>query len=291
MRKYKCNDYHACGSRIKSEAHSRNLSNEDMRKILQFTNIKNVSYVYAGTSISDDVIEILHKIWGLRIDYLLCNDDFPTNEDKNNYYISAEQSQYNNAIKYLETLGYTFEINLYWICTPTALHKRYKEFSIYVACEDKEYFDFCIKEKKSYSEKYIFKLKDYPIKEYGHYKNYFYDIEDFMDDSNILFDKTKNNSSALFKNGIMLYNSDGSEYLQVLYDVKQGNKHIDYVTLDYAKVFFSNFDCVCKQTVKSMLSFNSVSKYQDLVDDKSRLPIFETLKNAIEISDNILPFQ
>lgn len=297
--KYKCKDITACGKRIKYEARKRRLTNEDMRELLCFANVKSVSAVYSGTTISDSVIDILSKTWNLRKEYLLCDDDYETWQDKQNALLTNNQLDYTCVINYLKSLGYEFEINIYWICTPAALHDKYKIFDSYISQNDREYFNYCISNMDSDDDisRLLFKLvnlsvEDF-IKENAEYID-FLDYEDYVPFDNMLFNGTKNNNQALFNNGILFDDSLENNRIQMMYDLKKDGKHVEYITLEYAKTFFMNLDNICKSSVEVMLSYNHVAmRSMDMLQprDNSHLDLYKKLDNIVKCTNDDLPFK
>ena len=272
--KYKHKNITACGKRIKDEACKRNLSNEDMRCILHFANVKNVSYVYSGKSISDNTIDILCNLWGLRRDYLLCNDDYPTDEDKYNALFLSEQIQYKAAIKYLNTLGIELDVNLYWICSPKAFKSNYKRYRSYIMPSELEHFNNCIINIDSYAKydyigAFLFKLDNYPIKDlldsYDDFEGY-----EAYDKGNYIFDNTKTNYHSLFIDGVITDINDGRnviDQLRILYDVTINGVHKDYMTTETARTMFNAIDSSCTNTVNALLAFAGSLESRTQYDD------------------------
>lgn len=295
MKKYKCNDYYACGQRIKSHAAEKKLKRSDMLSILHYEKEETISAIYSGKSISDDVIEILSNLWGLRIDYLLCNDDYPTEEDKYNFLLLKEQKEFLTAINYLKSIGYEFNVGVYWICSPAILHERIDDYKPYISNKDTDFLKYCIEKLDNFdiTTPLLFHLRDFSIKDFlfknNDYASYL-DFEDFISFDNMLFDNTKSNNRAIFKSGVLFDNSNFLDKLQVLYDVKFNNKHIDYISLDYAKVLFKNIDDICRCSIQSMLSYSAISSPTHNLCDNTKLDLYKTLDRSIICNNENMPF-
>lgn len=94
------------GKRLKAEAHKRNIKNQDMADLIGYSSGKQISPIYQGRfQITEDRIDILCKEWGVRKNYLLCIDDWETEEEMLIYSKNIDINSLKACLTYLETLG------------------------------------------------------------------------------------------------------------------------------------------------------------------------------------------
>lgn len=97
---------------------------------------KTISHYCTGRQIpSDIVIEKLSKKWGIREEYIRCEDDFKTDADILHAieHQNSEDFLYQKA--YLETLGFKTNLKYTLFCSKTAVYRN-KEVLIPFLCED-----------------------------------------------------------------------------------------------------------------------------------------------------------
>lgn len=95
------------GKRLKEEAKRHNEKNVTMAYILSYKNANTISEFYSGNrKLSDDRYEILCKRWGVRKEYLMCEDEWRTAEDMLIGISIKDIESFRLSIKYIESLGY-----------------------------------------------------------------------------------------------------------------------------------------------------------------------------------------
>ena len=112
-------------NRVKQEMKSRKdgtgkdgrFTNYDLAKVLLYSHEKSVSKFLHGESIARDRAEYLADFFGVRLEYLLGNDDWRTEEDKLNQLDIISSKKYQATISFLHFLGYDLEIMPYWHTT------------------------------------------------------------------------------------------------------------------------------------------------------------------------------
>lgn len=94
------------GKRLKGEAQARGIKNPQMAKIIGYSDGRQVSPIYSGKKpLTDDRYEILSKEWGVRVEFLKCDDNYRTDADC----LAGESEQRIKtalaAIEYLRSIG------------------------------------------------------------------------------------------------------------------------------------------------------------------------------------------
>lgn len=95
------------GKRLKEEAKRHGMTCPDMAELLGYSlDGKQISAIYSGyRKLSDDRFATLSKTWGVREDYLRCNDDWRTDEDALAAAHLSDTEHFSTCLKYLESLG------------------------------------------------------------------------------------------------------------------------------------------------------------------------------------------
>lgn len=98
------------GSRIKAEARSHGLKNDAMAEILHYSWGKTVSDIYSGKrKLTEDRLNTLTKLWGVRKNYLRGIDDWRTDADMLKYAHIDDVKAFSACREYLHTIGIDLE--------------------------------------------------------------------------------------------------------------------------------------------------------------------------------------
>lgn len=259
MKKYVCNDYGACGQRIKNEAKLRQLRRINMMEILHFANPENVSSVYSGKTISDDVIETLSRLWGLRIEYLLCADDWKTVADMEKGVKASNISEYDTIIHYLGSIGLSLLPTVYWVCNPRELYWNYWDMEKYMTETGKNYavsiIDIPISPK---CDEYVQEQFEEEAWQYSDDEHDIY-IElksNPYDDMKNLSEITKNENEEDYRNYRRIGEyKDGIETpdIEILYQIEYEGEKIGTLEVSKIQSFFAHIDAMCKTSIQTVL--------------------------------------
>lgn len=99
------------GARLKKEAGLHNLKRSEMRELLAYEKEESVSAVYSGKQTpTPDKIKKLAETWGLRENYLICADDWRTEDDKLSALHAENTKEYRVVIDFFRYIGVNLEL-------------------------------------------------------------------------------------------------------------------------------------------------------------------------------------
>lgn len=120
------------GQRLKQLAKEHNLTREDMSELINYS-CGHISRFYNGTiKIPDNAAQILSNLWNIRKEFILCEDDFRTDED---IYLSLNENSVKDmqiTIEYLKTLGLVLRPYTTLTCPLTALYRHFSQIQSYI---------------------------------------------------------------------------------------------------------------------------------------------------------------
>lgn len=120
------------GQRLKKLAKEHGFTREDMAEKLNYS-CGHISRFYKGTiEIPDNVAQALSKLWNIRKEYILCEDDFKTDEEMYSYMNETSIKEMQAAIDYLKTLGIVFRPCTALTCSLTALYRHWIQMQEYI---------------------------------------------------------------------------------------------------------------------------------------------------------------
>ncbi len=120
------------GSRLKRLAKEHRLTRGDMAEIISYS-CGHISRFYKGTmEIPDSAAQILSDLWGIRKEYILCEDDFKTDDEMYSYMNESAIKDMQTAIDYLKTLGIVFRPCTAFVCPLTALYQHWMQMQEYI---------------------------------------------------------------------------------------------------------------------------------------------------------------
>ena len=120
------------GQRLKRRAKERARTREDMAEKLNYS-CGHISRFYKGTiEIPDNVAQALSELWNIRKEYILCEDDFKTDEEMYSYMNETSIKEMQAAIDYLKTLGIVFRPCTALACSLTALYRHWIQMQEYI---------------------------------------------------------------------------------------------------------------------------------------------------------------
>lgn len=120
------------GQRLKQLAKEYSLTREDMSEIINYS-CGHISRFYNGSmEIPDNAAQILSKLWNIRKEYILCEDDFKTDEEMYLYLKNTSIKEMQAAIDYLETLEVILRPQTMLSCSLTSLYKHFEQIKCYI---------------------------------------------------------------------------------------------------------------------------------------------------------------
>lgn len=120
------------GNRLKQLAKEYGFTRENMSEAINYS-CGHISRLYSGVSeIPDSAAQILSDLWHIRKEYILCEDDFRTDEEMYSYLNDNSIKEMQAAISYLETLGLFLHPCTVLSCPITTIYRHLEELSKYV---------------------------------------------------------------------------------------------------------------------------------------------------------------
>lgn len=120
------------GNRLKQLAKEHGFTREDISKAINYS-CGHISRFYSGVlEIPDNVAQILSDFWHIRKEYILCEDDFRTDEEMYSYLNENSIKEMQAAISYLETLGLFLRPCTILDCPLTTIYTHLEELSKYI---------------------------------------------------------------------------------------------------------------------------------------------------------------
>lgn len=236
------------GARVKILAKENGDKAEVLANCL-FCTKEQISRYYNGhCTISRDRITILAKRWNIREEYLLCEDDFKTNDEL--YAVLKENNIKNmqHAIDYLESLGLYLKPYTKLHCSLTSFKKHIDELKPYI--------------KKDAFEK-LMKQYDFNLPNDEFYKKYFSErcsVELFKPLPHLPFlDKENISKGEHIPHATFIQAGDENNILQQNYNVNLGfavyyqNKFIRTICVDNLQEFIEQLDNYTKCTIETLL--------------------------------------
>ena len=120
------------GARLKWLAKENGLTREELGEITGYSS-GHISRFYNGKSeIPDNMAQTLSELWNIRKEYILCEDDFKTDEQM--YWSLNESSikEMRAAMEYLKTLGVVFRPCTILSCYLIALYDHWEQMQDYI---------------------------------------------------------------------------------------------------------------------------------------------------------------
>lgn len=126
------------GQRLKKLAKEHGFTREDMAEKLNYS-CGHISRFYKGTiEIPDNVAQTLSELWTIRKEYILCEDDFKTDEEMYSYMNETSIKEMQAAIDYLKTLDITFRPCTVLTCPLTTLYRHWTQLKEYIKVSETE---------------------------------------------------------------------------------------------------------------------------------------------------------
>lgn len=120
------------GNRMKQLAKEHCFTREDMSETIGYS-CGHISRFYSGMiEIPDSAAQILSDLWHIRKEYILCEDDFRTDEEIYSYLNENSIKEMQAAIKYLETLDLFLHPCTVLHCPVVAIYGHLDELSGYI---------------------------------------------------------------------------------------------------------------------------------------------------------------
>lgn len=149
----------AIGKRLKQEAKERNLTNQDIADLIGYSCGKQISPIYSGKkTISKEQAERLASAWHIRVEYLLCSDDWKTESEMLEQSKTIDISNFQISRMYLESLGIVLKPHIHTILEVGAIYRNWDRIKDYLTSDSllrlQERYDFSLKPKE-FKEKYV----------------------------------------------------------------------------------------------------------------------------------------
>lgn len=120
------------GQRLKQLAKEHGLTREDIGEIINYS-CGHISRFYNGIiEIPDSAAQILSKLWNIRPEYILCEDDFKTDEEMYLYVNESSIQDMKAAMSYLQTLGIELRPHTILSCPLTELYKHFSQLKDHI---------------------------------------------------------------------------------------------------------------------------------------------------------------
>lgn len=120
------------GQRLKQLAKEHGFTREDMSEKLNYS-CGHISRFYNGSiELPDNVASVLSETWGIRKEYILCKDDFKTDDEMYLYLNETSIKDMQIAIDYLKTLGLVLRPYTTLSCSLTALYRHLSQIRNYI---------------------------------------------------------------------------------------------------------------------------------------------------------------
>lgn len=126
------------GARLKWLAKENGLTREELGEITGYSS-GHISRFYNGKSeIPDNMAQILSELWNVRKEYILCEDDFKTDEQMYSYLNENSIKEMQAAIEYLKTLGIVFRPCTVLSCDLTSLYRHWAQMQDFIKRDEIE---------------------------------------------------------------------------------------------------------------------------------------------------------
>lgn len=120
-----CVDITSCGQRVKHEAQNKGYTNQDIADLLHYSSSKQISPFYSGRQqFSDGQLEILSNALGVRKNYLLCMDNYRTDNDVIEGETELLKSKYQYTFSFLRSIGFVVEYVISDNLTPRDIYNQ-----------------------------------------------------------------------------------------------------------------------------------------------------------------------
>lgn len=120
------------GQRLKQLAKEHGFTREDMSVKLNYSS-GHISRFYNGSiELPHNVASVLAETWGIRKEYILCEDDFKTDDEMYLYLNETSIKDMQIAIDYLKTLGLVLRPCTTLSCPLTALYRHLSQIRSYI---------------------------------------------------------------------------------------------------------------------------------------------------------------
>ncbi len=124
--------HYKIGQRLKQLAKEHDCTREDLSEKINYS-CGHISRFYNGTiEIPDTAACILAELWGVRKEYILCEDDFKTDDEMYTYLNEVSVKDMQAAIDYLKTLGLLLRPYTVLSCPLTSLYHNLSEIRCYI---------------------------------------------------------------------------------------------------------------------------------------------------------------
>lgn len=262
-----CVDITTIGGRIKNEAKKRGYKNQYIADLLHLSDGHQISPLYQNRRLfSDEQIGILANAFGLRKEYLMCIDDWETNEDMEKGVKTANISEYNIIRQYLKTIGLSLLPTVYWVCNERELYCDYWNMEEHISDNGKKYAAGVI---------------DIPLP--PHNPNFVYEhfekaAWNYSDGNQNLFVELKSNPIKGMKNlNEMTKRDNGEDFdlywqytedniqIEILYKIIFNGETIGMLEVEQIRSFFKHIDAMCKTSIQTVL-FDMISNYKFMHD-------------------------
>ena len=275
------------GARLKKLAKERGLTGEAMMELLQYQG--DVHYIYTIYSGDRGLpvwrYEILSDAWGLRMEYLLCNDDHPTDEDLFRYHRVSHRisrsATYGVQRSYLSSLGIEITPVYCWKCNGAVLLHGYDRFKRYFSPVGKRDADRVLsrwfaddprEQEKIFRQlqmddsspvvaqhgkrlfginevQHLIELRDSIAINFVDAENVWCELFEGGDESSDSFDY----SAAIHMDDLeVAHEMEKISFEIVLFRVVIGDRSVGYCSLDQAAAFFALIDGNCKLLAREL---------------------------------------
>lgn len=236
------------GARLKWLAKENGLTREKLGEITGYSS-GHISRFYNGKSeIPDNMAQTLSELWNIRKEYILCEDDFKTDEQMYRSLNESSIKEMKATMEYLKTLGIVFRPCTVLSCYLTSLYKHWAQMQDYIKRDEIERLQ----------KKYNFNL---PSTEF--HKAYFseqchVELSSPLPDTPFLTLEDVSKSSRQ-ESMIILDSSSGSNPLgtgceiNLFFKVYQDNKLVRSITVYDLQDFIKKLDSYSKCTVDTIL--------------------------------------
>lgn len=120
------------GQRLKMLAKEHGYTREDMSEKLNYS-CGHISRFYNGSiEVPDNVASVLAETWGIRKEYILCEDDFKTDNEMYLYLNETSIKDMQIAMDYLKTIGLVLRPYTVLSCSLTALYRHLSKIKSYI---------------------------------------------------------------------------------------------------------------------------------------------------------------
>ena len=247
------------GKRVRDLMIENDMSNEDLRKLWSYGNIKNVSEYISKkrTPIAIDRAEALANRFNVRLQYLCGDDDFRTEEEMISQMSIQDRDAFTKSKEYLETIGFSLKPTILLTADTWFYRDNIDLLEPYIYPADwkrlKESYDFTLS-KSDFHKRYKRNFEKVEITKFLDPDKIKIDFKEVGKQHNesFVWDKTVNNGATIFKkeNDIMshhYYDFGFKAYYDGVYKYS--------ISISDVESIMSEIDSVVRFTLDNILSF------------------------------------